>query len=123
MSIENSSTNRNISEEKKESVDVLSYKDKITNHPKIRLADTMNDLELYSYTQCTNEDDELVKKTRGVVFDGNDCVFRGYTYTYEYNANNLKEIKNKLGNDLSTYKINKSLEGTSKYYRTQCESR
>ena len=54
--------------------------------PQIKLVDSdhENGLDLFSYIQCDEESDELVKNCRGVVFNGEDIVFKGFSYTYEF---------------------------------------
>jgi hypothetical protein len=65
----------------------LSLKEKILCNPNIKLFDKdENNLELYCYLSCTNDDDTEIKNSRGIIFDGDQLVIQAFAYTDEYNC-------------------------------------
>ena len=62
--------------------------------------DPENGLELVCYDECNDNSDDIVKNCRGIVFKGNDIVFKGFPYTYEIRSDDsnimehLSSIKN-----------------------------
>ena len=46
--------------------------------------DEVGDLNIYNYTQCGDDSEDLTKQCRGVIFDGDTLVSRGYVYTEEH---------------------------------------
>lgn len=79
----------------------------------IKMTDSESDsgLEVYSYTECTDEHPEIVKRCRGVIFQGDNLVVKTFDYTPEYNENDISQISNHL-TDISNVKFYLSLEGT-----------
>lgn len=80
----------------------------------VELVDKSNDknnLELYCYNNCSNSSSSIIKKARGVVFQDEKVVFRGYDYTEEYSASQEKDIKEQFSSP-GDYKIFNSEEGT-----------
>lgn len=75
---------------------------------RISLIDSDDQLDLYSYAKCTNEDDEYVKKHRGVIKNKNgEILYYSLPYTNEYTVDTLyNDIK------LEEYDIYHSIEGT-----------
>jgi len=55
---------------------------------KVKLSDKENNLDLYCYTNCSNSEDELVKRCRGLVFNGEDLILQAFPYTEEYTTEN-----------------------------------
>ena len=83
-------------------------------NPKIRLVDsdpTNNNISLFCYDTCDDNDDELVKSCRGIAFSGEELIFKGFPYTYEYTQKkNHDAINDLLSNNLCS--IYDSFEGT-----------
>ena len=83
-------------------------------NPKIRLVDSdseNNNISLFCYDTCDDNDDELVKCCRGIAFSGEELIFKGFPYTYEYTQKkNHDAINNLLSNNLCS--IYDSFEGT-----------
>jgi hypothetical protein len=80
--------------------------------PQIKLVDSdhENGLDLFSYIQCDESSDEIVKNCRGVVFNGEDIVFKGFSYTYEFTEHdNVDEIQKVV--DFETCSFYESHEG------------
>ena len=73
-------------------------------------SDEDNKLDMFCYVACSNEDSELHKQCRGVVFNENNLVMKAFPYTPEYNDNQVDEIKNALG-DLKKWHFYESHEG------------
>ena len=71
----------------------VTYQNVLNLNNKIKLTDKdSNGLELFCYSNCNDEDNEFVKKCRGVVFNNNELVMQSFPYTYEYNVYNDHEI-------------------------------
>lgn len=77
----------------------------------VSVVDTDEDsgLELFCYLKCTNADSELLKQCRGVVFHGQDLIFKG-SYTNEYNHTEVPLIEDAL-QDFSSFSFYDSHEG------------
>ena len=83
---------------------------------KIRLSDSdlEGKLDLFCYNHCDNDEADLVKHCRGVVFSDDEIVFRGFPYTEEYTTEteSFAKLKEKLNiSDLSRYRFFDSHEG------------
>lgn len=52
--------------------------------------DAKNNLELFCYKKCSNEDDDALKSCRGVVFHDNKLVLSSLPYTHEYTSEELQ---------------------------------
>lgn len=65
--------------------------------PNIKLNDRDDEknLSLYSYTTCEDDDRTIIKKTRGVIFQGNKLIVKSFNYVPEYTLENNKEWSEK----------------------------
>lgn len=72
--------------------------------------DTDYNLELYCYNSCTNNDRDIVKQSRGVVYNGDELVLKGFPYTEEYNVEDREKLQN-IFSDLDGWKFFRSFEG------------
>jgi hypothetical protein len=75
------------------------------NH--IHLVDTDEDsnVDMFCYVKCDENDNELIKQCRGVVFSGKDLVMKAFPYTSELNSSQIDKIDDSIGdfNDWSFY--------------------
>lgn len=82
---------------------------------KLRLSDSdlENKLDLYCYNRCNNNEADLVKNCRGVVFNGEHIVLRGFPYTEEYTteSSSFNIIKNIMKESWDSYRFFESREG------------
>ena len=90
-------------------------KDEMMGHSNcLKLVDTDVDkgLEMYCYNSCNNDSSDIVKRTRGVVFKGDEVVFAGFPYVNEYvsKAENIEELKQQI--DFDNFTFFNSYEGT-----------
>jgi hypothetical protein len=71
--------------------------------------DDNSELQIYSYSSCSNDDSVELKAYRGLVFDHSILVASSLGFTPEYNeeSKNIEELK-----DISDYSFYKSEEGT-----------
>jgi hypothetical protein len=71
--------------------------------------DDDSELQIYSYSSCSNDDSVELKAYRGLVFDHSILVASSLGFTPEYNeeSKNIEELK-----DISEYSFYKSEEGT-----------
>ena len=76
----------------------------------VNIVDSDEKLEMFCYLTCNDEDSDLHKQCRGVVFNKNNLVMKAFPYTPEYNDNQIVEIKNML-NDLKSWTFFESQEG------------
>jgi hypothetical protein len=78
--------------------DVEITRENIEKIKNIKLVDSDETagLDLFCYTHCTPADDDIVKQCRGLVFNGNNLILKGFSYTYEYDENVLDKISNNI---------------------------
>lgn len=73
----------------------------------VKVTDTDGNLELFCYTKCKGEDNELLQQCRGVVFDGEKIVMKAFPYTIELGINDTYQFDQ----DFSNYKVYDAYEG------------
>lgn len=81
----------------------------------IRLVDTdtSTGLDLYCYIQCEPHDSEIRKQCRGVVFNKDKLIMKGFPYTMEYTQNeNLPDINDNITNSFDKCSFYDSYEGS-----------
>lgn len=80
---------------------------------KIQLVDSdeTKNLLMFCYTNCSDEDSDLVKQCRGVVFHGDKLVMKSFPYTEEYTNRDFNILKEKL-KYMQDWKFFESHEGT-----------
>ena len=82
---------------------------------KLRLSDSDLEakLDLFCYNKCSNNEQELIKNCRGVVFNGENIVLRGFPYTEEYTteSNSFKILENIMKESWDSYRFYESREG------------
>jgi len=83
---------------------------------KIRLSDSdpATGLDLYCYNRCDNSELPLIKRCRGVVFNGNDLIVQGFPYTDEFTGSDndsIEAFSNALKKPLDSYKFFDAHEG------------
>lgn len=78
----------------------------------VHLVDSDEDakLDMFCYVKCTNEDSDLLKKCRGVVFNESTLVLKAFPYTIEYNNTQTKDISDVIG-DFKKWNFFESHEG------------
>lgn len=69
--------------------------------------DTENELDLFCYINCNNNENTIVKNCRGLVFHNDELILKGFPYTYEYTTDNYNNE-----NEFLNYRCFKSYEGT-----------
>lgn len=74
-------------------------------------SDDDNKLDMFCYVKCSEEDNELIKECRGVVFHGDKLIMKAFAYTTEYNHTEVDNIRKKIG-DLKNWKFFEAHEGT-----------
>ena len=81
---------------------------------KIKLVDSDHDtgLEMFSYTNCNDEDSLTVKQCRGVVFYKDELVMKTFPYTPEFHTGDMANLRNVLEPIFSTSQFFESMEGT-----------
>lgn len=71
----------------------------VENCNKIRETDRDDETgaTLYCYINCNDSDTDFVKQCRGLVFHGDNLIFKGFGYTPEFTHLQVDQIKEKLG--------------------------
>lgn len=82
------------------------------NQKKVKLfdKDTENNLELYSYIKCRNEDSEKLKQYRGVIYHDKKMFLKSFPYVDEYNEKELNQVSDLVDN-FNDYNFYESIEG------------
>jgi len=84
-------------------------REKIDENKNIKLTDTQDGLEMFC---SVNSDNSLIlKRTRGIIFDGNIIVSRGYPHCDEFTSDQPDMIKSFLNNSLKDCSIYDAHEG------------
>ena len=81
----------------------------------IRLVDVdaSTGLDLYCYIHCEPHDSEIRKQCRGVVFNKDELIMKGFPYTMEYTQNeNLPDINDNIINSFDKCSFYDSYEGS-----------
>lgn len=77
--------------------------------------DKEGELELFSYSNCTNSASDVLKNARGIVFHNDEVVARSLPYTHEFTSDDAAAIKSLIGggdNLQSDAVVCKAIEGT-----------
>jgi hypothetical protein len=59
--------------------------------------DDQTGLDLFCYTKCNSGDSDLLKKCRGVVFDGDNIVMKAFPYTSDFNHTETDRLDELIG--------------------------
>lgn len=78
---------------------------------RVRLVDVdeENKLDLFCYVKCTEKDSDMLKKCRGVVFNGKDIIMKAFPFTSEYISSDV--TSETLPNNFDKYTFFESHEG------------
>ena len=94
---------------------ILLSRDIIEENKKIKLVDSdeTTGLDLFCYTSCDVSDNELVKRCRGVVFNKDELVMKGFPYTVDVSSSDREsDVLSKLRDNFSECKFYESYEGS-----------
>ena len=86
-------------------------KNNYKENPNVKMSDKDEHLEVYHYTNCTNDSEDELKTCRGLVFDGDKLVLRSFPYTEEYVASLHKEHIEKTLDGVEEVRFFKAIEG------------
>jgi hypothetical protein len=81
----------------------------------IRQYDSIDDLQLYHFVECTNSSPKEIKEYRGIIKSGNKTVCKSFGFVEEYTNSELEkngELKTKLDQILPSSNCFLSEEGT-----------
>ena len=83
------------------------------NKNKINLVDSdnKNNLSMFCYIKCNDDDNDLVKNCRGVVFSDDNLVMKAFPYTPEFVNKDLEKINATIDN-FSDWNFFEAHEGT-----------
>ena len=68
----------------------------LTEQDKIRLTDSDSDLSMFSYITCNENDTDLIKKCRGLIFHNNELLVPSFGWTAEYTKDDKDKINSLL---------------------------
>ena len=80
------------------------------NEIKLLDSDPDNNLSLYSYIRCTDDSNDIVKNSRGLIFHNDKLLVTSLGYTADYIADDIRENPNLIG-DITKCDIYESEEG------------
>tara|TARA_B100000900_G_C20587088_1_gene720035 strand:+ start:971 stop:2338 length:1368 start_codon:yes stop_codon:yes gene_type:complete len=88
-------------------------RESVSSNSNIRLCDSTadNSLSLFCYNKCTTEDTDLVKNCRGVIFNNDTLVFKGFPYTPEFPSEEMSKFTELFEDDFQNYEFYDSYEG------------
>ena len=86
--------------------------DSLVKKGDINMVDTDDDhkLDMFCYVKCDDSNDDIIKKCRGVVFNGETIVMKAFPYTTEYNNTEMDNIGSYL-HDFQNWNFYESHEG------------
>jgi hypothetical protein len=73
---------------------------------------TEHNLDLYCYTECSNDSDEFLKNCRGLVFEGDNLVLKGFPFTDEFHCGEKEKFEDTISGNFNEWKFFESHEGT-----------
>jgi hypothetical protein len=106
MVITDKSTTINDSEITKKDIESLGNKIRLTDK------DENMGLELYCYVQCNNNDNNIIRQCRGVVFNEDKLVMKAFPYTMELVHTDENLIREHLSTIIGQCSFYSSYEGT-----------
>lgn len=92
--------------------DTFSRANVVSRDSQVRLVDSDEEtnLDLFCYVRCDNNEDDFVKQCRGLVYQGDTLVMKAFSYTAEYNTDELSKLETILA-DFSKWTFYKAYEG------------
>lgn len=73
-------------------------------------SDKENDLDMFCYLKCDNNSPDIIKNSRGIVFNKDNVVMSAFPYTYEYT--NTEESLLSVFADMNDWSVYPAYEGT-----------
>ena len=90
---------------------MLSFEN-VSNNPLIRQTDTDEKLKVFSYLECNESSDDLLKQCRGAIFDkDNNLLYTSFPYTTEIDVHDTEYIAELLNPIFDKCKVYKAYEG------------
>ena len=59
-------------------------------------SDPENGLDLFCYIKCDNNDNKIIQESRGVVFEGDNIIMKGFPHTLEYKQHDLEIVEKEI---------------------------
>ena len=82
----------------------------LTEQDNIRLTDSDSELSMYSYIKCNEDDTDLIKKCRGLIFNKDKLIAPSFGWTAEYTRDDKVKLA-ALIHDVADVKVFDSHEG------------
>jgi hypothetical protein len=90
---------------------MLSFEN-VSNNPLIRQTDTDEKLKVFSYLECNESSDDVLKQSRGAIFDkDNNLLYTSFPYTTEIDVHDTEYIAELLNPIFDKCKVYKAYEG------------
>lgn len=79
--------------------------------PQVRMVDSDDSIQLFCYSNCSDDDPDYIKACRGVVFENDELILKPFSYTPEFTINDKEVLVSKLSEKLDQCRIFDSHEG------------
>ena len=79
--------------------------------PKVKKVDSDEQLDLFCYTACSNEEDPVIQSCRGLIFHQDQLVLKAFSYTPDYTTEDIDQLKQTYP-EFEKYSFFDSYEGT-----------
>ena len=99
-------TNENLNTDQVDRSQIMA----IGNQIRLSDSDPQNNLDMYSYITCENDDPDIIKKCNGIIFQKNEIILNGLPFIEKYLSNDVEKISSLL-NSFSSFRCFLSYEG------------
>ena len=83
----------------------------LTEQDKIRLTDSDSELSMFSYIKCNENDTDLIKKCRGLIFHKDRLIVPSFGWTGEYTKDDKEKVTSLIADGGDNIRIFDSHEG------------
>jgi hypothetical protein len=87
----------------------------VANANNTQKTDSNNELVIYGYNQCSNHSNKITQQYKGLVFEGEKLISRGFSFTQEYNISTETSFINAIFDtcEWENIKFYETVEGSS----------
>ena len=95
-------------------INIEIKKEELKNQEYVKVTDCdeSNNLEIYSYIECDDNQPELIKNCRGLIYHNHQLIVKTFDYTPEYTLNEKEKFEHFLTDNFSNCRFFQALEGT-----------
>ena len=79
-------------------INIEIKKEELKNQEYVKVTDCdeSNNLEIYSYIECDDNQPELIKNCRGLIYHNHQLIVKTFDYTPEYTLNEKEKFEHFL---------------------------